>query len=266
MNSPDEQWWTVRAGEYVLGTLQGSDLVLFKRMLAHDTSLQSQVVAWERRLSGLNQTATPHTPGAHVWPLILEKARQQDNDCAIEHEHIATADIDVVNDTFSSGEDPHPHETVEMISPRRLELWQTVAGFATAASLILGSLLFQQSNDTTRIDGLAVVLSDESGEPYFLIETDYKNLRVRVTALAPPSLDDTSDFQLWQAVPDRSSVKPVALLPEQAGVSRVFAVDSLIAGSDLFGVSVEPVGASTEEGPTGPVVAHGDFLLTRPID
>ena len=91
---------------------------------------------------------------------------------------------------------------------------------------------------------------------------------MRVTALSPPNRSTGGrDFQLWQALPDRSSVRPVALLPEEAGhVDRVFEVDSLIDGSDLFGVSIEPDGAATDAGPTGPVVAHGDFLPRREAD
>ena len=111
-----------------------------------------------------------------------------------------------------------------------------------------------------------MVLSDENGEPYFLVETDYEGGRVRVTALTPPTLDGDRNFQLWQALPDRSSVRAVALLPEEAGRSRTFAVETLIEGSDLFGVSLEPDGAPTDGGPTGPVVAHGDFLVTRDDD
>ena len=71
---------------------------------------------------------------------------------------------------------------------------------------------------------------------------------------------DERNFQLWQALPDRSAVRPVALLPTQSGRSQVFDVGSLVEGSDLFGVSIEPDGAPTDDGPTGPVVAHGDFL------
>ena len=86
---------------------------------------------------------------------------------------------------------------------------------------------------------------------------------MRVTALTPPSIEGGRNFQLWQALPDRSSVRPVALLPREQGVAQTFDVGSLIEGSDLFGVSIEPEGAPTDSGPTGPVVAHGDFLPRR---
>ena len=262
MSSPEESWWSVRAGEYVLGTLRDEDLRLFEQILAHDTAMQVEVARWEQRLSGLDETTLQREPAEHVWPGILERVRQDEKQAPPQS---SPSEPRQISETSVKSE-----SVIPITSSPRTRLWQTIAGLATAASLVLGFLLVQQiaqpGAPSLTVDGLAVVLSDDEGKPYFLVETDYGNLRVRVTALSPPSLDDSRDFQLWQALPDRSSVRPVALLPEEPGTSRVFSVNSLIDGSDLFGVSIEPVGAETSEGPTGPVVAHGDFLPSRSID
>ncbi|MFK7996533.1 MAG: anti-sigma factor [Granulosicoccus sp.] len=269
MNSPDERWWSVRAGEYVLGTLRGKDLELFERILAHDTSIQAEVARWEQQLTGLNETPREFVPGEHVLPQILQRVRSLNDEGADTNPDSAPDSISV--ESKNTGDNQSEQRVMKPGAPvRKFQVWPTLAGLATAASLVLGLLLVQQTTKQTTlplsVDGLAVVLSDEDGKPFFLVETDYGNLRVRVTALAPPSLDESRDFQLWQALPDRSSVRPVALLPEEPGTSRTFHVDSLIDGSDLFGVSIEPVGALTTSGPTGPVVAHGDFLPKRNID
>lgn len=299
MTSPEEHWWSVRAGEYVLGTLRGEDLILFERILAHDTSMQAEVARWEQQLAGLNETTAERSPGEHVWPQILERVRRLDEDGAkgdfsIGEDIAASETAEYEKDNNSNNSDSSANKVDNVVGLRDSRdtrntsgasgirdsrgtglhrnsiLWPTIAGLATAASLVLGVLLLQRVTEPATLpwkaDGLAIVLSDESGEPYFLVETDYGSLRVRVTALAPPELDETRDFQLWQALPDRSSVRPVALLPEEPGTSRTFTVDSLIEGSDLFGVSIEPVGAMTAGGPTGPVVGHGDFLPKRDID
>ena len=263
MNSPDQHWWSVRAGEFVLGTLKDTDLQLFKRILAHDKSVQLEVAQWERRLAGLNETTRARKPGEHVWPQILERIRHLDDGISVG-DQTRIADYPAVASKVTADETAQPVVVRQITSARKLRLWKTIAGMATAVSIVLGVLLLQPPTALPlNVDGLAVVLSDESGVPFFLVETDYGNLRVRVTALSPPSLDDNRDLQLWQALPDRSAVRPVALLPEEPGVSTIFNVDSLIESSDLFGVSIEPVGASTEAGPTGPVVAHGDFLLKQ---
>jgi len=264
MSSPEERWWSVRAGEYVLGTLRGYDLELFERILLHDTAMQAEVALWERRFSGLHETTQAVPPGEHVWPGILNRIRAQDA-ASVETVRSATAEAP---GSVVAQRSPSPN--TNFMRRQRSTLWPLVAGLATAASLVLGFLLYERTGTAValplRVDGLAVVLSDEDGEPYFLVETDYANQRVRVTALTPPELPADRNFQLWQAVPDRSSVRAVARLPRESGRSRVFDVDTLIEGSDLFGVSLEPEEASTDAGPTGPVVAHGDFLLTGNAD
>lgn len=269
MGSHEEQWWSVRAGEYVLGTLRGEDLRLFEQILAHDTSMRAEVTAWERRLAPLHETATAATPGPHVWPTILDRIRQLP---VHDNERITSNSTSAFEPGSNGADQSHPAtlQSKTATLARHSRVWPAVAGLATAASLVLGVLLFQRTTEPAAfpllVDGLSVVLSDEGGIPYFLVETDYENMRVRVTALSPPSLDETRDFQLWQASPDRSAVRPVALLPEEPGVAKVFDVSSLIHGSDLFGVSIEPLGAVTSAGPTGPVVAHGDFLPRREVE
>jgi len=268
MSSPEERWWSVRAGEYVLGTLRGEDLALFERILSHDTEMCAEVARWERRLGPLYESARESPPGDRVWRRVLERIRGSDGAPSETELEARDVVIGTVATPGSEGTTDSPRDG------RPSRLWPVVAGLATAASLVLGLLvgllLYQRAESPGRaplqVDGLAVVLSDEDGEPYFLVETDYGNLRVRVTALTPPSLEENRNFQLWQALPDRSAVRPVALLPEASGGSQVFDVGSLIEGSDLFGVSIEPEGAPTDAGPTGPVVAHGDFLLRADPD
>ena len=281
MNSPEDRWWSTRAGEYVLGTLRGQDLELFERILDHDTDMQGEVARWERWLAPLHETTRSRTPAADIWPRIVERIRasnagsRSSGPAAANERPTASArprpvgaaspgrasdvtDLRSVPTTRTDGERPPPASGSRW--------WPAIATLATAASLVLSVLVGvllqreRESGPSLDVDGLAVVLSDEDGEPYFLVETDYGNLRVRVTALAPPALEDERNFQLWQALPDGSSVRPVALLPTRSGRTRVFDVDSLVDGSELFGVSIEPVGAPTDDGPTGPVVAHGDFL------
>lgn len=264
MKTPEEQWWSIRAGEYVLGTLQGEDLRLFEQILAHDTTIQSYVLEWEKQLAVLNELAPQHTPHSDILPSLLDRIRNLESGI---DEGQAHGDNTLTTDSTSI-QQPLPSSTVTPIrSTKASRLWPVLASLSTAACLVLGFLLLQQQPSVTQVpfsvDGIAVVLSDEDGSPYFLVETDYGNLRVRVTALSPPSIQASQDFRLWQALPDRSAVRPIALLPEEPGIATIYAVSSLVDGSDLFGVSIEPVGAETTTGPTGPVVAHGDFQATR---
>jgi anti-sigma-K factor RskA len=244
----------------VLGTLRGEDRRLFEKILAHDTAIQSEVARWEQSLVTANETALQKQPEPRVWSNILDQIRQSDH--AQEPGEIA-ATLSAPSSELSGS----VHHLPSRVKPRA-RFWPTVAGLATAASLVLAVVVLQllvKQEPTLRVDGVAVVLSDEGRVPYYLVETDYENGQVRVTALSPPQLEQSQNLQLWQAQPDRSSVRPVVLLPKDTGTSMILDVDSLIAGSDLFGVCIEPVGAPTNAGPTSPVVAHGDYLNTRTV-
>ncbi len=272
MATPEEQWWSVRAAEYLLATLTSADHKLFEKILEHDTDLQLETALWAQRLAGLNETTEPITPNERVWKNISQIV-QQDSGRKF-HQADTTSGLSQLDEpshsTSGSTVSDLSTERANRAPTTRSTLWKTVAAFSTAASVALGVLLFQSNSgpDPTafKTDGLAVVLSDDSGVPYFLIETDYLNAKVRVTTLTAPELTADDAFQLWQAMPDRSSVRAVSRLPQQVGSTAIFDAKTLIEGSDLFGVSIESIDASTLEGPLGPVVAHGDFLQTLPSD
>ncbi len=267
MATPEEQWWDVRTAEYLLGTLTSADHKLFEKILEHDTNLQIETARWAQRLAGLNETTETITPNARVWKNISEVV-QQDKNRTHDTSKLPLNDK-LPKSSNSSTVSDLSTERAGRTSSTQSTLWKTIAAFSTAASLALGVLLFQSQSapdsTTFKTDGVAVVLSDDGGVPYFLIETDYLNAKVRVTTLTPPELTTDDAFQLWQAEPDRSSVKAVSRLPQKVGSTAIFDATTLIEGSDLFGVSIESIDASTSDGPLGPVVAHGDFLNTQPV-
>jgi len=75
MSSPEEEWWKEIAAEYVLGTLRGADLELFKTILETDEEARQEVIRWERRLAPLNETTAPQKPDAQVWLQIQQRIR-----------------------------------------------------------------------------------------------------------------------------------------------------------------------------------------------
>ena len=71
-----------RAGEYVLGTLQGDERAGFEARLAAEPDLRACVEDWERRLATAVTVATPpEAPGPGVWSRIeaaLEARQAED--------------------------------------------------------------------------------------------------------------------------------------------------------------------------------------------
>ena len=342
MSSPDEQWWEVRAGEYVLGTLDARERDLFERVMRHDPDLRRSVRGWERRLVPLVARVPEREPPPRLWTAIERRVRaERDGDLAaagafagieprepIEAERTVTysgvaaldepadpgADADTgparaapgelgelgeerrggVHDddpdvTFrGAGRDGSPAEpsptsgsapparssspegTVPFDRARRRRggrAVSVVAGLATAASLIMGALLYQQEQrldalkgSILQADGVSVILG-ENGAPLWLVQADFEGERVQVTALAPPPTGaGGGDYQLWQVLPDGGGVSPVALLPDTDGASRVTSVPGLARRFDAFAVSLEPDGGSPEPVPTGAVLYQGGVI------
>ncbi len=260
--TPEERWWVVRAGEYVLGTLRGRDLELFEQVLRHDTALQEEVAQWEQRFMPLHGNTSVRTPGEHVWPSIVARVRQIEaaNDQRTEQPKVGSA----TTVTSSTGAGITAVPATPIRAPFKL-FWPAVAAVSTAASLLLGTVVQQQASQLDQelfeLDGVSVVETDADGDVRFVIETDYENRKVRVVAVAPPAIEQGQNLQLWQALPPgQDGVKPVAVLPVEVGEARSYDVSSLIENSELFGVSIEPDGAPTDAGPTGPVIAHGRFV------
>jgi len=331
MSTPEELWWDVHAGEYVLGTLDAKARELFERILRHDRALQRSVREWEHRLAPLDGTTPPREPPERVWRGVerllraeLERRRPARDahaeDDAVTDEGNPSLDVDPVragssepveeragehadgrtdqpaaaharravygdavdelvkDSTLDTG--PLLDESVSMpplprtpvherasapnvppLARRRANPFVAlVAAFATAASLVLGALLFEQrqryealQGSSLRAEGIGVILG-ESGAPLWLVQADFSGERVRVTTLAPPPAGGGGDYQLWQILPDGGGVGPVALLPREGGESEITSTPGLVRRFDAFAVSLEPPGGSPGVLPSGAVL------------
>jgi len=289
MSSPDPEWWEVRAGEYVLGTLDAKERELFGRILRHDRDLRRSVVAWEARLAPLDAATPSRMPPGRVWEAIARGVRAKaDDEAPVTRAPVTTPsgdaddrlafaepdDTSAVDAGAGDGSSAHLMDgTVVDIGsssrrnpPRRGLFVPFVAAFATAASLILGVLLQQQherldalEGSILQADGISVILG-EDGAPLWLVQADFEGERVRVTALAPPPDDGGGDYQLWQVLPDGGGVAAVSLLPGDDGVSSETPVPGIARRFDAFAVSLEPDGGSPEAVPTGTVLYQGGVV------
>ena len=279
MSSRDEEWWTLRAAEYVLGTLRGTDLELFQRILANDTEVQGSVAAWENRLYPLNASTAPVNPPARVWPKIASAVSRLNGAGAAG----ATAPGAVRTDDPKGGSDSRPGADVPSIeSVRRgrrtpTAVWPVVAMLATAASLLMAVLLNQALQRTGApatgleaapnftSDGTSIV-SDEDGNPLWLVQTDHVIGLLRVTALDPPEAGSSESYQLWQVLPDGEGVASVGLLPDTEGEVQDYVETAFEFGADAFAVSLEPSEGSPEDVPSGPVLYDGPYQATNTDD
>ena len=85
MTTIENNWWLIEAGEYVLGTLGGSERELFEKVLEKDLAARAHVRFWEENFFSLEKlvhrtesscVAVPDIPEC-IWDNILLGIRPQ---------------------------------------------------------------------------------------------------------------------------------------------------------------------------------------------
>jgi len=253
MITVDEEWWIAEAGEYVLGTLRGSERVLFERFIERDNDIRALVDYWETYFYPLNELTPAVAPSPEIWNRIRSSIEQQE---------------------LSSNSSDLPTRSTDTLDPKRPELsaqeqrnikphaaLRALTSLALAASLILGVWLvfkLQQSPpETPNIYDSMTVIASEEGSGLWAITADSESNTIKVIALAPPAIDDSNDYQLWQIKPNDTGVNSVGLLPQNTGGVQEFSATFPISDSVAFAVSLEPAGGSPNPVPSGPVLYSG---------
>lgn len=136
---------------------------------------------------------------------------------------------------------------------RRVARWRATAITATAASLVLATLL--PTDLLTPEPGLLpvrrfVVLVDSVGQAQFLLEARADG-RVLARPVGRPDRPDGRSLELWSIGAD-ATPRSLGLLPLNEGRDLSVAPESVAQVS--FAVSLEPSGGSPTGAPTGPMV------------
>jgi len=249
VNSPDKDWWTAQAGEYVLGTLKHSDRITFKKAAEHDVQAQQLIADWENTFQPLADAFQPVPPPGSVWDAI-------------------TARISDLSEHNPGAVSLESYKSVEQLLESKVDRWRTFAGLAAVASIALASLAWithlnqqhQTPADTTTVvnayDSMTIIRDDQS-LPLWVVDTALSDGLVRVTAVAPPSIDESQAYQLWLVKPDDTGVQSMGLIPSNSDQSYLLKINATSDKPVAFAVSLEAAGGSTQAVPTGPVLYQG---------
>ena len=213
------------AAEYALGVLAGQERATAERRMARDRAFAAMVAAWEQRLAPWAGEIAEVAP-PDMWDRIAAELPAQ--------------------------------------PPQRAGFWNSLAfwrGFAIASALAAACLaVVLYSGGLTQQPALTATV--KSGDrPLFVATIDPKRHTIAVVpaAFIP---DPTRIPELWLIGADG---KPRAVGPLRADSTVVIALPPTLsseAKSDVaLAVSLEPPGASTDNGPTGPVIGQG--ILTN---
>jgi len=217
MNSTDEQWWDLQAAEYVLGSLDDDERVLFEQLLQTDPDVQRRVAEWQTRLDPLNKSTAEVEPSASVRQAIMDR---------VHHTSVTDAVI-----RFDKG-----RKRWRATAIASMALAATIAGIA-----FLNPGLFTGKAPAPAIT--VAVLQTADNKPLWAVNYDSVE-RLSVSVLGNPELKDDQDYQLWMVLPDDKGVQSVGLLPSTQGMQSELILPLPIDQATAFAVSLEPKGGS----------------------
>lgn len=230
MKYPNDDLREALAAEYALGTLQGRARRRFERSLKEEPALRRLVVAWQERLTPLNEGIAPVQPPARVWRSIEQRIRKTSRRGASIWDSLG--------------------------------FWRTASFVASAAVVLLAVILTTGTPTSKPHDTMVAVLSDEQSNPAITVswQADPRGAeRLRVRVMGHAEMAPDTAWELWML--PGGDQKPVSLglitthENQTVVLPRPLAVK--INQASGLAMSVEPKGGSPTGVPTGPILYKG---------
>lgn len=222
------------AAEFVLGTMRGGARRRYQELMMQHQLIRETTWIWEQYINVLGHKLKPKAPSVEVWQKVSQRLGFQDKN-------------NVIDDFDSLKSSELKADNVTPLPVKGMRFWQSLAGLATAASIILAVALVSFQNIEVPPVQFAVVQS-EKAEALWLIEVSEDNIKVKATNKLTEQKQN--DYELWFVAADGRAPVSLGLLPQNGELNLV--------KSELFGrvelaalaVSLEPVGGSPNGVPT----------------
>jgi len=210
------------AGEYVLGVLEADGANEVAAALPTNAELRRGVAFWEERLNPLSSLASPAEPPPGTWPKIEARIKE-------------TAPKPSAQGFWDN-----------------VVLWRrAAAGFAAAAAALA---LWIAAAPVTGPSLVAVLRPPQQDQPSWVATAGRDGLMLRlIGATAPPS---DRAFELWAIAPGSTRPRSLGVIPAN-GEMKISPLPADLRDGATLAISVEPMGGSPTQQPTGPVVFTG---------
>ena len=213
------------AAEYVLGTLEGDDRLLFQQRIKGDPEAAEAVQQWENRLAPMLDAVSEVTPPEDVWSGIEQRL-------GFDEEKKAS---------FWNS----------------LRLWQGFSAVATAVGLVLALVLI----NTIPVSPEMFYMVQDNDRTEWVVRANHQESMVAMQAVDPPQLPEGKVCQLWVTTSD-GLIHPLGVLPHDGTVTFpvVNQRDQLFSQDAEISVTIEDQMDGYESMPTGPVVSRGKWI------
>jgi len=235
------------AGEYVLGTLDGTERSDAQRRIQNDPEFAERVREWEQRLSHVSDQNSEIAPPSGLWQKISNELASLKNSDA-----------------------PQPVDASQVIAEvfqleKSRNRWRSAAigAMALAASFIglQAAGIYLPFLPKQAPEGRFVAVLNPSGSnPGFLIRVDVATRRLDIERIAEEA-PRGKDYELWIIEPDE---KPKSLNVVGRDKLQKVNYQSKAEGEALtFAVTLEPEGGSPTGVATGPIVFSGKLFTAQ---
>ena len=219
--------------EYALGLLDGEEFRAARALAASDPGFAHEVARWNGRLAPLLEEVGPAAAPDAIWPRIER--------------------------TLGTGSGENNVVTLR----RKVNVWRGMTGAMTALAASLALVVINRPDPPAPTPvsvptGQPMVAMIKAGtEVAAVANWDAASRRLTVAEVKMPAVPDR-DYQLW-VIPADGRPRSVGVMPNVPHMRMALAepLSAMLAEGATLAVSLEPLGGSPTDAPTGPVVASG---------
>ena len=213
---------SVLAGEYVLGLLDAPAADEVAAALAINAELRRAVAFWEERFHPLSSLAASPEPPPDTWQAIEARIR-------------ANTTKPVAKSFWNN-----------------LALWRwSTAGFATAAAALA---LWIAVTPAPRPSLVAILHPPQQDQASWIATAGRSGLVLRAVTRATPPSDRA--FELWAIAPGATQPRSLGVISPN-GELKLSRLPADLRDGATLAISIEPIGGSPTQLPSGPVVYIG---------
>ena len=230
-----------RADAYVLGLMDDTDRAAFETAMEGDAALQRAVGLARDRFVELDLAGEPSSLSPDLWARIEGQLQSPEERSG------------------RAAEPPVPPANDNAISA--LGRWRRMALLATAASVLLIAGLAYTLTNRPDPQVIAILMND-AGQPVVMIE-DFGNDAARVTPLVDVDVPADRSLQVW-TLPSKD-LGPVSLGVLDSWRTVMVEGPGLPGPQEtqLYEITIEPLGGSPTGRPTGPILGKGFAKVPR---
>ncbi|MBL4835536.1 MAG: anti-sigma factor [Pseudomonas sp.] len=222
-------------GEYVLGLLDEPEASEVRDLIADDREAARMALEWEKHLLDLADQLAPQPPSPDLWERISLSLGWT-----------------------SSANEAEPQGLAGWW--QSLGLWRLTSG-ALALLVLLSWLPAVLEDDPAGTSYTAVLQQPgESASPGWVVTIDSEG-ELSLTSLVDDQIPADRSVQFWTLIDPKDGPRSLGLI--EPGKSTTLSAEQIgaVQAGQLFELTLEPVGGSPLDRPTGPVLYIGRAVL-----